>query len=168
MKNIILIGFMGVGKGMVARALSHESEMFTIDTDDLIESFENQKIKDIFKSKGEKYFRTLEEKTAKWLEQYVCNTIISTGGGFYAVKNLKKIGHIILLDAPFDYIYQQILAYPNAQEELEKRPLFQDEKKAKKLYATRLAAYKKVADTTIHVEGKTPKAVAKEILKIDF
>ena len=41
--NIILIGFMGVGKGTIARALIKESSMFAIDTDDLIESMENTK-----------------------------------------------------------------------------------------------------------------------------
>ena len=44
-KNIILIGFMGVGKGRVARALVEKTGMFAIDTDDLIESMFNKKIK---------------------------------------------------------------------------------------------------------------------------
>ncbi len=47
--NIILIGFMGVGKGTVARAMVKESSMYAIDnTDDLIESMENRAIKKIF------------------------------------------------------------------------------------------------------------------------
>jgi len=56
-KNIILIGFMGIGKGTTARAYSAKYNCFNIDTDDLIESKENQKVKDIFKEKGEKHFR---------------------------------------------------------------------------------------------------------------
>ncbi len=47
--NIILIGFMGVGKGTVARALVKSSDYFAIDTDDLIESMDNRKVKKIFK-----------------------------------------------------------------------------------------------------------------------
>ena len=74
--NIILIGFMGVGKGTVARALVKKSNMFSIDTDDLIESMENRKIKKIFEAEGEPYFRTLEKKTALWLEKSVNNTIV--------------------------------------------------------------------------------------------
>ena len=61
--NIILIGFMGVGKGTVARALVKKSNMFAIDTDDLIESMENRRIKKIFEGEGEPYFRALEKKT---------------------------------------------------------------------------------------------------------
>ena len=49
-KNIILIGFMGVGKGTIARAYAHYSNRYNIDTDDLIESLENRKIKAIFEA----------------------------------------------------------------------------------------------------------------------
>lgn len=157
---------MGVGKGTVARALAAaEGNLYAIDTDDMIESLENRKIKDIFMTDGEKSFRELEKKTAKWLEKSVKNAIISTGGGFYKVKNLKKIGKVILLDASFSYIHQQILAHPNAKRKLEKRPLFQDIKKAKTLYSERIPLYKEVADTVISIENKSPKEIAKEILK---
>ncbi len=166
MKNVILIGFMGVGKGTVARALAKESNAYAIDTDDLIESLENRKIKDIFAEDGEDYFRNLEKKTAKWLEKNVSDAIISTGGGFYKVKNLKKIGKVILLDASFDYIYQQILAHPNAKRKLAKRPLLQDTKKAKNLYKERIPLYKGVADEVIMIEGKSPQKIANEILDL--
>ena len=48
--NIILIGFMGVGKGRTARELSRLTGRFTVDTDDLIESFTKLKIRKIFGS----------------------------------------------------------------------------------------------------------------------
>ncbi|MGZ5208062.1 MAG: shikimate kinase, partial [Sulfuricurvum sp.] len=60
MKNIVLIGFMGVGKGSVARAMVKRSRLVAIDTDDIIESMENRAIKEIFASEGEAYFRSLE------------------------------------------------------------------------------------------------------------
>ncbi len=157
---------MGVGKGTVARALAKESNAYAIDTDDLIESLENRKIKDIFVEDGEPYFRDLEKKTAKWLEKNVSDAIISTGGGFYKVKNLKKIGKIILLDASYEYIYQQILAHPNAKRKLRKRPLLQDTTKAKALYKERIPLYKGVADEVIMIEGKSPQKIAKEILRL--
>ena len=89
MRNVILIGFMGVGKGSVAREVIKNSEYMAIDTDDLIESMENKKIKDIFSDNGEAYFRRLEKEVSVWLQSSVKNTLISTGGGFYKVKNLN-------------------------------------------------------------------------------
>ena len=84
--NIILIGFMGVGKGTVARAIFRELGKFSIDTDDIIESITKKKIKDIFEDSGEAYFRDLEKQCSVWLEQSIDNTIISTGGAFIVKK----------------------------------------------------------------------------------
>jgi len=94
-KNIILIGFMGVGKGTTARAYASKYKCFNIDTDDLIESKENCKIKNIFDEKGEKYFRGLEQECANWIENSVDESLISCGGGFFKVKNLKELGTVV-------------------------------------------------------------------------
>jgi shikimate kinase len=161
--NIILIGFMGVGKGTLARELAKKTGIFAVDTDDLIESLENAKIKEIFEQESEEYFRKLELKTAKWLQSSVKNCIISTGGGFYKVKNLKKIGKVIYLKSSFDAILKRILKHPNAEKKLKKRPLFQDIKKAKKLFKQRVKEYQKVADKVVMVENKTIDEIAKEI-----
>lgn len=163
--NIILIGFMGVGKGSVAREVIKRSEMIAIDTDDVIESMENRKIKKIFEDEGEPYFRALEKKVASWLETGVSNTLISTGGGFFKVPNLKEIGTVVLLDAEFDTIYKRIKHHPNAKKKLKKRPLFQDIKKAKALYAEREPQYKALADIVIDVTDKTVEEIADELLQ---
>ncbi len=155
---------MGVGKGTVAREVSRQSDIFAIDSDDLIESLENRKIKKIFEKEGEEHFRFLEKKTALWLEKNVKNSIISTGGGFYKVKNLKKIGTIIYLQSSFDAIFERILNHPNAKNKLAKRPLLKDLKKAQSLFNQRVKEYEKCADITINVEKKDPKEIAKEIL----
>lgn len=163
--NIILIGFMGVGKGTTARAYAKKYGIYNIDTDDLIESKENRTIPKIFKKKGEAYFRKLEQETADWIECCVQGTLISCGGGFYQVKNLKKLGTVVLLDASYDWIYHRLSTAKNAKNKLAKRPLFAEPKKAKKLYAQREKAYKKVADLVVNVEGKSLDEVLKEIRK---
>ncbi|WP_297434246.1 shikimate kinase [Sulfurimonas sp.] len=165
MKNIVLIGFMGVGKGSVAREVIKHSNYIAIDTDDLIESMENRKIKNIFEHEGEVYFRKLEKNIAKWLENSVKNTLISTGGGFYKQKNLKKIGIIVLLDSPFDAIIKRIKEHPNAARKLKKRPLLSDLKKAKALYDERRPEYLKLADVVIDVTDKSAEDCSKELLK---
>lgn len=162
--NIILIGFMGVGKGTVARALVKESSMYAIDTDDLIESMENRAIKKIFANDGEAFFRNLEKKTALWLENSVDNTIISTGGGFYKQENLKNIGTVIYLKSSFEGILKRIKKAPNAKNKLKKRPLLQDKKEALKLYNTRVLEYQRVADIVVDVENRDLKDIVIDIL----
>jgi len=162
-KNIILIGFMGIGKGTTARAYTQKYGTFIIDTDDLIESKANQKIKDIFKEKGESYFRKLEQDCADWIEASVNNTFISCGGGFYNVNNLKKLGTVILLDASYEWIYNRLLTAENSKAKLKKRPLFSEPKKAKKIYKDREKAYKKIADVIISVEGREMNDIIKDI-----
>ncbi|MGD9653967.1 MAG: shikimate kinase [Sulfuricurvum sp.] len=165
MKNIVLIGFMGVGKGSVAREIVKQSDMIALDTDDIIESMENRRIKKIFAEEGEEYFRALERKVALWLQKEVKGTLISTGGGFFKVPNLSKIGTVVFLSAPFEVIYRRILEHPDAEKKLRKRPLFQDVERAQKLYEERAVSYKKVADIIIDVQDKTISDIAKEILK---
>ena len=162
-KNIILIGFMGVGKGTTARAFAKKYGIYNIDTDDLIESRENRSIKKIFKKEGEEYFRRLEQETADWIECCVDRTLVSCGGGFYKVKNLKKLGTVVLLDASYDWIYHRLSTAKNARNKLAKRPLFSEPKKAKKLYAEREKAYKELADVVVKVEGKSMKEILREI-----
>lgn len=230
--NIILIGFMGVGKGTVARAMVKEVEMvglkshfredgkeeagmvglkshfqtengngtgngtlvpyknkagtevpvpndgkeeaglvglkshfqYVIDTDDLIESMENRAIKKIFKLEGEAYFRSLEKKTALWLEKSVENTIISTGGGFYRQENIQNIGTVIYLKSSFEGILKRIKKAPNAKNKLKKRPLLKDKKEAMKLYSIRAKEYEKVANIVVDVENRDLEDIVNEIL----
>jgi len=152
MSNLVLIGFMGVGKGTIARELIKQTRQFGVDCDDLIESMENRKIKTIFEKDGEKYFRKIEKQTAIWLEKNVTNTIISTGGGFYKVKNLNKIGKVIYLQSSFEGIIERIKAQPNAEAKFKKRPLLNDMKKAKALFDERAPLYEEKADIIINVE----------------
>jgi len=146
---------MGVGKGTTARAFSKKYGTYILDTDDLIESKENKEVKKIFEKKGEAYFRAQEQATANWIEKSVMGTLISCGGGFYKVDNLKELGTVVLLDASFDWIHNRLKTAKNAENKLAKRPLFAKEEEARNLYDERERAYRKVADVIIDVENLT-------------
>jgi len=163
--NIILIGFMGVGKGTIARALVKRSDYFAVDTDDLIESIENKKIKKIFELEGESYFRNLEAKCAKWCEENLSGTIISTGGGFYKQANIKNIGKVVYLKASFESIIDGLKKAPNSKAKFKKRPLLNDLSEAKKIYDQRVKEYENVADIIIDIEHRNVKKAVNEILK---
>ena len=164
-KNIILIGFMGVGKGTIARALVKQSDYFAVDTDDLIESLENKRIKKIFEDNGESYFRGLEMKCANWCENNLKGTIISTGGGFYKQPNINKIGKVVYLQSSFNEIIKRLKNAPNSKAKFKKRPLLKDLKEAKELYNQRVKEYEKVADIIINVGHGNATKSAKDILR---
>ena len=58
--NIMLIGFMGVGKTTVSKKLSKKLGMPEVDMDAYIVAHENKAISDIFAESGEEYFRKIE------------------------------------------------------------------------------------------------------------
>lgn len=160
------MGFMGVGKGSIARELAKQTGRVAIDTDDIIESMKNTKIKKIFINKGEAYFRDTEKKVSIWLEESVKNSIISVGGGFFQVGNLQNIGHVVYLKSSFEDIIDRINSFENAKNKLKKRPLLKDMKKASSLLELRDPLYKACSDTIIYTAGKSSEEVAKEIIKL--
>jgi len=162
-KNIILIGFMGVGKGRTARALAVRTGKYTVDTDDLIETMVKMKIRTIFAEHGEPCFRRLEQQTADWLKKNVSNTIVSTGGGFFQVKNISKLGKIVYLHSSIEGILQAISAHPKAEKKIKKRPLLQDLDQARTLFKQRLPLYRKASNIEISVEGRSIDDVADEL-----
>ena len=61
-ENIVFLGMMGSGKTSMGLLLSRELKIEFYDTDDLIESEMGMKISKIFETKGESFFRNIEEK----------------------------------------------------------------------------------------------------------
>ncbi len=159
--NIILTGFMGSGKSTIGRRLAKELDTYFLDTDILIETFENMKISDIFEKFGEEKFREMEKRCFEWIKKDVQNTVISVGGGFPVfIPEIKEAGVVIYLKVSFEDILKRM-----NEKEIEKRPLFKDIQKAKELFEYRNKIYEKLADYII-INNDLNKAIAtiKEIL----
>ncbi|MFV0566279.1 MAG: shikimate kinase [Flavobacteriaceae bacterium] len=78
---LILIGYMGSGKSTIGRALAKKLGYDFLDLDDYIELKENKTIPEIFKSKGEIYFRKAETFYLTELLSSKQNLVLSLGGG---------------------------------------------------------------------------------------
>ncbi len=78
--NIALTGLMGSGKTTVGKYLAHQLKKTLIDTDSLIEERAGMSITNIFKEKGETYFRALEKEIIKEVLEGE-DLILSLGGG---------------------------------------------------------------------------------------
>ena len=164
MRNIVLFGFMGSGKSAVAKKLQDKLHYTLIEMDQLIEESEQTTINQIFKIKGEPYFRELEKKMVEKISKKN-NSIISTGGGVVLdqenIKNLKKNGILISLLASPEIIFQRIKKETH-------RPLLKTENPLKTisdLLEYRKPFYKK-ADYLIDTSQLTVEEVVEKILKI--
>jgi len=87
-KNLILLGMMGVGKSTIGKILAKKLTFSLFDTDKLIEKKNLMTISEIFKKRGEDFFREQEEKISM-----SClngrNKIISLGGGAFINKKIR-------------------------------------------------------------------------------
>jgi len=110
-RNIIITGFMGTGKSVVAKQLAGKLKMQFIDMDRIIEEGRGMNIADIFARYGENYFRKQENKLVKELSQKE-NTVIATGGGTLLssdnARMLGQAGEIVCLYADSQTIYNRV------------------------------------------------------------
>ena len=109
-KPLFIIGFMGAGKTTLAKEISEKYNIPFLDSDAEIEKQECISIKDIFRMKGEPYFRNLE---TNWIKNLLDEPmIISCGGGLPCFNDnilmLKKKGQVIYLNSPNDLILERI------------------------------------------------------------
>lgn len=157
--NIILIGMPGSGKTSVAEEYKKRGGK-VFDTDRLIEE-EYGNISEIFSTRGEEYFRTLETEVIK----KVCkkdDILISTGGGSVLkaenVELFKKSGKIVYLETSLKELSRRL-------EKDETRPLLKGGvDKLRLLYEARTPIYERVADIKIKTDGLSVSEVLDKLL----
>ena len=162
-KNLVLIGMMGSGKSTIGKEISKKSSLKFKDTDQLIESHEKMKIREIFDQKGEDFFRSLEEKIVlKNLK--ISGQVLALGGGSFINKKIRsevlKNSVSFWLNWKNDVILKRIKSS-------KKRPKldFLNDKDILKLINLRAKIYFK-ADCKINCDNLNKFQIAKKILKI--
>ena len=162
-RNIIITGFMGTGKSVVAKELARKLKMVFIDMDQIIEERQGTSIADIFTRYGEKYFRAQENKLIKELSQKE-NMVIATGGGTLLSSDNARIldqrGQIICLYAGSQTIYNRVKRKNN-------RPLLKEENRLSEINRL-LEERKKIYDnikwkidtTNLNIQEVTDKIIA--------
>ena len=161
-KNLVLLGMMGVGKTTLGKIVAKKTGLKFIDTDTNIEENCLMKISEIFKKKGEKFFRLEENKEVlKSLKK--SNSVIALGGGAFMDKTIRnsilKNAVSIWLDADLKDLNKRI-KWSN------KRPLLNEknnQKKINKLYDERKNIYK-LANHKINCDNQSKESIAKKII----
>ena len=163
MRKITLIGMMGSGKTTIGKILSEQTGISAIDLDNFIENKENKSISEIFKTKGEQYFRTVEAITIKELTQTTSSQILSLGGGTFENEQTRELllknSTVIYLETTPEEIFKRIQKTNN-------RPLLKNNMTIEKIFVimTKRKNSYNLAHHKILTDGKTPSKIAEEIL----
>ena len=88
-KNIVFLGMMGSGKSSIGFLVSKKLSLEFFDVDHYIEKELQMKISEIFKIKGEEYFRKFEEKMSLDILGKK-NIVIALGGGAFLNKKIRR------------------------------------------------------------------------------
>lgn len=112
MRNVVLIGFMGVGKTTTGRLLAVRLGRQFVDIDKRIELENNMSIREMVDMHGEDYFRQKEAEMISRVTRYK-SAVIATGGGSVLlpenVIRLKQNSVIIALTASLEVLRERLL-----------------------------------------------------------
>ena len=162
-KNLILLGMMGVGKTTIGRLLAKKLNLDFYDIDQIIEKENNMKISDIFKKKGETFFRKQEESiTINCLKKN--HSIISLGGGAFVNKNIREN---VLLKARSFWLATSIGILKSRIKSNKRRPVINQIglKNIEDLFKKRKEFYS-LADHKIECEKLTLNQISDKIIKL--
>jgi shikimate kinase len=164
--NIILCGFMGVGKTTVGRLVAARLGWAFVDTDDVIAARAGKPIPTIFAEEGEAAFRALERdlcvEIASWRR-----TVVATGGGMVLDPAnraaLMRAGLVVCLHAPADELARRLARKTD-------RPLLAGHDhdlptRIEELLAARAEAYAALPHQ-VESAGRCPEAIAAAIITL--
>jgi len=167
--KLVLLGYMACGKTSVAKLIAKKSAFKYIDLDAYISLKERMSISDIFKSKGEIYFRKIESRYLEDILMHKNAYVLAIGGGTPCYgQNMELINNhatSIFLSVSINTLVSRL------KSEKKSRPLVANIKDsdlhefvAKHLFE-RLPFYEK-AQHVIDGSDKDTETIALEILKM--
>lgn len=163
-RNVVLIGFSGAGKSVVAARLAERLGFDALDTDAMIEAAAGSPVTAIFDERGEKAFRDLESAAVAEAAAGDGRVIACGGGAILALRNytaLRDAGTIVYLRATPATIVDRLGQAAD-------RPLLRGKAAAAvpALLAERSPAYVNAADVIVDTDGRSPDDVADEIVRM--
>jgi shikimate kinase len=163
---IFLIGMPGSGKSTIGKALAAQLSCNLIDLDAFIVQKEKLSIPNIFKTKGEDYFRKAETSALKEIIEKNKKAVVAVGGGTPCYNNNMAImqsgAKCVYLKVSVDTLCNRI------ENDTTERPLFHklNGRKLKEKNTSMLEHREKFYNKALmsfNAEGKTPEVFAKEL-----
>lgn len=161
--SIILIGFMGAGKTLVASKLSPDFA----DTDQILSKQWHMPTSQYFDLHGEYAFRQQEEAVLSNLIAADDYSVLATGGGIVESplnrKLLEKAEDVVYLKAKFATVISRLAA-----DKKNPRSLFENlsQEAFQTLYERRISWYESLSNLTIEVDKQRPEEIVQKILEV--
>ncbi|MCB0882615.1 MAG: shikimate kinase [Thermoleophilia bacterium] len=159
MSWLVLTGYMGAGKSTGGRMIADAAGAEFADSDALIEQQAGLPIPRIFATKGELWFRRMEERVIRDLVAREPQGVLSIGGG--AVESEKtrnllgRVADVVYLEADPAVLWARVSGSG--------RPLATDEARFNRRFARRAALYEGLADLTVDATAPDQEAVARDV-----
>ncbi len=165
--NLFLIGYRGTGKTTVAQIVGRRLDYACVDTDREIERRAAKSIAAIFADEGEPAFRDWESAVLKDLASRERHVFSLGGGAVMRAENRELLarGRTAWLQASAETIYARISADATTAAQ---RPNLTSEgglAEIRELLDQREPVYRQCADLIVDTEGKSPDAVADEMIQ---
>ncbi len=158
--NLILIGFMGTGKDTVGRELSRRTGMPLLSLDHFLELNQGASIAEIFRRRGETFFRQKERLALRGIHD-LNRTVIATGGGtILDPRNrqlMKSMGRIVHLAASRTVIEQRLRGDLT-------RPLIKNRRRLRNIFEARRHCYD-FAELAVDTSRLSPAQAARIIMR---
>ncbi|HEX6594939.1 MAG TPA: shikimate kinase [Bacillota bacterium] len=163
-KNIVLIGFMGVGKTSAGKVLANKLDRQFVDTDEQIEKEMNMPTATIFEALGESAFRKKEKEVILTLCDKQNGTIISPGGGAFLQQEIREAclssSIVIFLDLSWEAWQERL------PEIFDSRPVLHDKsvEEMKQLFNERKKLYEQNYHVRIAIDQLSIEETAQQMI----
>lgn len=166
-QTIALIGYRGVGKTTVAHHLAQRLGWEAVDADVAIEARAGKSIAAIFADEGEEAFRDLEQTVVQQLSARA-RTVIALGGGAVGREAnreaLARCGAVVWLRTSVATILARLAGDPTTAQRRPPLTSAGPRQEIEQLLAERTPLYQACATLEVDTEGKSPAAIADEIV----
>ncbi len=162
--NLVMIGFMGVGKTSVGRLVAQTLGREFLDTDEMVERRARASVGEVFRRDGETVFRQLEADAIKEAVAYPARVVTVGGGAPLSVENrtlLKQTGFLVYLRAKPETLVKRLT-------HVHDRPLLAGAdrlSRVRDLLSARDPVYETAGDALVDTDGITAQETAEQVVR---
>ncbi len=167
-RNVVLIGYRGVGKTSIGKRLAEMLEAPFVDIDQIIASEAGMSIAEIFAAEGEAGFRKREKEIIARVAATVPAVVSVGGGAVLDEENITRLGangKIVWLTAPPEVLWSRISSDESSAAARPALTAHSGLEEVRAVLSSRAALYRGVADVVVSTGGRTPKDVTIELAR---